>query len=125
MSRVLIVEDDQSLGKMYERIFGLNGDKVELINNGQIALSRLKDYKNKPDIVILDVIIPGMSGLDVLRNIKEDNNVSDIPVVVLTNSFNKDNEELMTSLGADLYLIKIDNDAKEVVEKVNKLLNKK
>lgn len=123
MKKVLIVEDDKYLGKMYKRAFSLNGHDVELITDGEEALRRLGDYGNKPDLVILDIIVPKVSGLDILRKIKDDSNIKDIPVAVLTNSLKKENEELMTSLGADLFLIKIEHDAKSIVEKANKLLN--
>jgi len=122
--KILLVEDDQQLSRMYERAFNFNDDLVEVTNNGQKALERLRNYENKPDVIILDIIVPGMSGLDILRNIKEDINIRDIPIVVLTNSLNKENEKLMISLGADLFLIKLDNEASDVVKKVTELLNK-
>ena len=124
MSKVLIVEDDKYLCRMYERAFALNGHQVECIMDGQKALDRLKEYENKPDVILLDVMVPTVNGIDILRNIKNDPNIKDIPVAVLTNSLNKENEELMISLGADLYIIKIENDIDEVLRKINKLLNK-
>lgn len=122
--KILIVEDDKYLGKMYERAFRLNDDSVEVITDGEEALKRLADYSNKPDVVLLDIIVPKVSGLDILRKVKEDANIKDVPVAIMTNSLKKENEELVTKLGADMYLIKMDNDVKSVVEKVNKLLNK-
>ena len=92
--------------------------------DGQKALDRLKEYENKPDIILLDVMVPRVNGIDILRNIKDDPNIKYIPVAVLTNSLKKENEELMTSLGADLYIIKIENDINEILRKINKLLNK-
>ena len=124
MSKVFIVEDDNYLCKMYKRAFTLDGHVVECIVDGQEALNRLKDYNNKPDVVLLDIMIPKVNGIDILRSMKDDPGLKDIPVAILTNSLKKENEELMTSLGADLYLIKMDYDAKEIVEKINKLLKK-
>lgn len=121
---MLIVEDDKYLGKMYQRAFGLGGYEVEWITDGQEGLNRLKDYNNKPDVILLDIMLPKMTGIDVLRNIKDDPNIRDIPVAILTNSLKKENEELMKSLGASLYIIKMENDTKTILQKINKLLNK-
>ena len=74
MSKVLIVEDDKYLCRMYERAFTLNGHQVECIMDGQKALDRLKEYENKPDVILLDVMVPRVNGIDILRNIKDDLN---------------------------------------------------
>ena len=123
MHRVFIVEDNKDMANMYERLFKLHGYEVAIAGDGVEALGNLRQAREKPDIIILDVILPKMSGLDVLRTMKNDKELKDIPVVILTNSFNETNENLFLKNGASLYLVKIENDTKSVIEKVEKLLS--
>lgn len=122
MRKILIIEDDQELSRMYERAFQLNGYDVELVFDGKEAIEKITHMPEKPAVVILDVLIPTISGLDVLRTIKQNENLKHIPVIVLTNSFKKENAGLFLSLGANSYVIKIENDPKHIVQKVNQLL---
>ena len=124
MHSVFIVEDNKDLGRMYERAFHLNNFEVELAFDGAAALERLKTMQRKPSVILLDIMVPTMSGIDVLRAIKQDDTLKHIPVVILTNSLKKDNTDLFLTLGASAYIIKLENDAKDVVDRVAKLLIK-
>ena len=123
MRKVFIVEDNKDLCNMYERLFKLHGHEVTVASDGLDALDKLRQVKTKPAVILLDVILPKMSGLDVLRALKNDEELKNIPVVILTNSFNETNENLFLAQGASLYLVKIENDIIDVIEKVNKLLS--
>ena len=123
MKKVLIVEDDQELSRMYERVFRLHGYSVEVIADGKEALERMQKAPDMPNAVILDVMIPSMSGIDVLRAVKQDERIKNVPVIILTNSFNKESEGLFLSLGANAYLVKLDTKAQDVVRKVEQLLS--
>ena len=110
---------------MYERTFRMNGYEVVCAYDGEEALQKLKAPESLPSVILLDVIIPKISGLDVLRSIRKDPRFDNVPVVVLTNSFAEENEEQFMTLGADLYLVKIKYQAKEVLEKVEALVKKR
>ncbi len=122
MQKILIIEDDQELSRMYERAFRLSGYEVELAFDGKEAIEKVTHTPEKPALILLDILIPTVSGLDVLRTIKQDENSKQIPVIVLTNSFKKENADLFLSLGASLYLVKMDHDPKHIVQKVNQFL---
>jgi len=124
MHTVFIVEDNKDLSRMYERAFRLNNFEVEVAFDGAVALERLQTMKGKPSVILLDIIMPNMSGIDVLRAIKQDDTLKHIPVAILTNSLKKENTELFLSLGASAYIIKLENDAKDVVDRIAKLLTK-
>lgn len=122
MQKIFIVEDNQELSRMYERTFRLGGYEVELAFDGKEAIEKVTRMSEKPAAILLDVLIPTVSGLDVLRTIKQDESLKQIPVVVLTNSFKKENADLFLSLGASLYIVKMENDPQHIVQKVNQLL---
>lgn len=125
MNRILIVEDDIYVSRMYTRVFQASGFEVEAIADGQAALNRLSVHDSLPSAILLDIIMPRMSGLDLLQGIKRDPALAKVPVIVLTNAFVKEYEEQFMSAGADLYLIKIENAPKEVVDKVTDIIKKK
>ena len=123
--KVLIVEDDNEIGKMLERAFRLSGYETTLLLDGESAIEYLRSVDELPSAIIMDVIMPKMSGIDLLRTIKEENNLKNIPIMVLTNSFLKENAEQFISLGADMYLVKIEHKANEIVDKIKHLIDNK
>jgi len=122
--RVFLVEDNLEVSRMYERAFRLRGHEVELAYDGETALEKIRRAEVPPEAIILDVMIPHMNGVDVLREIRKDQKLAQVPVVMLTNSFHKDDEAIFLDLGADMYLVKIDNQSKEIVEKIEALIVK-
>lgn len=124
MSRILIVEDDVFVSRMYGRVFRTAGFEVETAGDGVVALARLaKDPV--PSAILLDVMMPNMGGFELLQNIKKDARLKNMPVAVITNSFVQEDEKHFLELGADMYLIKIENSSKEIVSKIESLINKK
>lgn len=124
MNKVFLVEDDEYNSRMYERAFRLHGCEVEVFSSGKIALQRLYEIDEKPKVVITDAILPEMSGKDLIRSIRQEEKFKSILIVVLTNSFSKEDADIFLSLGADLYLIKVDHNSKDVVEQVHALVNR-
>ena len=122
MPSAFVIEDNPELCRMYERVFHLDGYSVEIVSDGKVALDRLKEMKEKPSVVLLDGVLPSLSGSDVLREMKVYPTLLHIPVVILTNSFRQDDEKLFLSLGASLFLIKFDTEVKDVLKKVNILI---
>jgi DNA-binding response OmpR family regulator len=123
--KVLIVEDNKEIGKMLERVFRISGFETSLAEDGELALNYLRKSEKLPDAIILDIIIPKISGIDLLRIIKEETNLKNIPVMVLTNSFLEENAAQFLALGADMYLIKMDHDPVDIVDKITKLIESK
>ena len=121
-TRILIIEDDTFIMDMYRTKFEMAGYKVLMAEDGNKGIKMIKE--NKPDIVILDVVMPQMDGFEVLKTIKKDSNLKDIPVILLTNLGQKENIEDGLKLGADDYVIKAHFTPEEVVGKVEKVLRK-
>lgn len=121
LKHVLLVEDDTFLANIYKTKFEMEGFKVTVAENGEIGLDEAK--KKKPDIVLLDVLLPKMDGFTVLKHMKEDASVANIPVILLTNLGQKDDVEKGLELGAVDYLIKAHFKPSETVAKVKKALH--
>ncbi len=124
MAKLFLAEDDPLMSRMYERALRLGGHEVELAHDGEAALTQLKAATPKPDLIVLDIMMPKMSGFDVLKNIKEDQALKNIPVVLLTNLAGKDDAQKGTDMGAALYMVKSDYNPKQVVEQLEGVLGK-
>jgi len=119
---IYLVEDDPLISRVYERLFKLSGFDLEVVADGELAIENLKTITRKPDVFILDIMMPKVSGLDVLVFIKQNSDLKDIPVIMFTNLFSKDEVTQATKMGAALYLVKSENNPTEVVEKISKFL---
>jgi DNA-binding response OmpR family regulator len=117
---ILIVEDDVFLADLYKTKFTLEGFKVSVAYDGEKGLEAVK--KVMPDIVLLDLVLPKLSGFDILKAVKADKETKDIPVILLTNLSQKSDVETGLKLGANDYLIKAHFMPSEVVEKIKKLV---
>jgi len=118
--KILVVEDDSFLAGMYLTKFGLEGFDVELASDGKDGLKKAKEWK--PDLILLDIVLPIVDGFTVLEKLRGDADAKDIPVVLLTNLGQKSDVERGLSLGAADYLIKAHFMPSEVIEKVKRLL---
>lgn len=118
--KILIIEDDEFLSKMYATKLDLDGFVVSEANNGLAGLKMIQ--KEKPDLVLLDLNLPEMDGFEVLRQMKESADTNDIPVLVLTNYAQKDNIDKCLNLGAADYLIKAHFVPAEVIAKIKNIL---
>jgi len=123
MIHVLIVEDDVFLAEIYQKKFEMEGFKVSMVNNGEKGLVDIK--KKKPDIVLLDILLPKLDGFAVLEAAKADSATKNIPIILLTNLGQKDDVQRGLEEGAVDYLIKTHFKPSEVVDKVRKVLQKK
>lgn len=124
MTRIVIIEDNEELSRMYERAFRLHGHEVVLFSDGAAAQKDLSTMDPLPVAIIMDIILPGMSGLDLLRAVRLDTRFVAVPIAMLTNSFVMENEKQFLELGADLYMVKIEHEARAVVEKMDALIKK-
>jgi DNA-binding response OmpR family regulator len=119
---IFLVEDDQFLSDMYRTKFELSGYEVPHAEDGDSALRMIRE--TKPNLILLDIVIPKKSGFDVLKEIKSDPETKSIPVVLLTNLSQKDDVDKGFELGAEDYVIKAHFTPAEVVGKVEKVLKK-
>jgi CheY-like chemotaxis protein len=122
MAILFIAEDDPLMSRMYERAFRLGGHALSIAHDGEEALDLLQKTEEKPAVILLDVMMPKMNGFDVLRKVKEDPKLKEIPVILLTNLAGDQDAEKGLSLGAVLYLIKSQYTPKQVVEKVEEII---
>lgn len=120
--KILLVEDDPFLLSMYSVKFELEGFTVMTAEDGEKGLNMAK--KEEPDIILLDIMLPKMDGFEVLKELKKDEKMKKIPVILLTNLSQKKEVSQGLSLGADDYLIKAHFMPSEVVEKILKVINK-
>lgn len=121
--RVLIVEDDQFLRELLDRKLKAEGFNVQTTIEGESALTQVKEFK--PEIVLLDIILPGVDGFSILEQLKSDAEVSNIPVVMLSNLGQKDDVDKGMKLGAVGYLVKAHFTPGDIVNKVNEVLKLK
>ncbi|EKD46741.1 MAG: Two component transcriptional regulator, winged helix family [uncultured bacterium] len=119
--KILIVEDDMFIRDIYQVKFFQEGFDVTTAEDGIKALEILETMT--PDIILLDIIMPYMNGMEVLKKIKENDVLKKIPVIMLTNISEKEKVTEGTELGISDYIIKSHFTPSEVVHKVNALLN--
>lgn len=120
MATILLVDDDKLMIKMYQGKFEDDGYKVEVAINGEEGLA--KTLELKPDLILLDIMMPKVNGLDMLKKLKEKDETKKIPVILLTNVGGEGDAKYGLSLGAVAYLVKAHYDAKDVVKKVKEIL---
>lgn len=120
---VLIIEDDDFLKSMITQRLKTEGFEVAGAAEGKIAFGLIKD--EMPTLIILDLLLPGADGFQILREIRQDTRLQGVPVVVLSNLGEPENIDKAKVLGADDYLIKAHFTLGEIIEKVNQLVLKK
>ena len=120
--KILIVEDDEFLLQMYSTKLELEGFKVLEAMNGLQGLKTAQ--KEKPDLILLDLNLPELSGFEVLSNLKRDEETKAIKVLILTNYSQKEDIDRCLELGADDYLIKAHFVPSEVISKIKVILEK-
>lgn len=119
---ILLVEDDAFVSDIYQTKLGQEDFTVKTAENGLKAVKILE--KQVPDLILLDIVMPYMDGMEVLKKLKENEKWKDIPVILLTNLSEKEKVEEGVSMGANDYLIKSHFTPAEVVDKVKTLLQR-
>lgn len=114
--KVLIVEDEETLSQMYSMKFEKEGFEVAAALDGQEAVEKAGGFK--PDIILLDVILPKIDGFSVLEQLKADKAIAKAPVIMLTNLGQSEDVEKGKKLGAVDYLVKANCTPMDVVNKV-------
>jgi len=119
---VLLVEDEKMLSSMYTTKFTKEGYNLIQAFDGEEGLTKAKNQK--PDLILLDIIMPKLDGFVVLKALKEDPILKNVPVILLTNLGQDEDIKKGKELGADDYFIKANHTPAEVVEKVQSFFEK-
>ena len=114
--KILLVEDDTTLGEVYQARLELEGFDVKQVNNGEDALSTAVEYR--PDLILLDAMMPKISGFDVLDILRNTPETTNIRVIMLTALSQPKDKERAESLGVDDYLEKSQVVIGDVVDRV-------
>jgi CheY-like chemotaxis protein len=120
MKTILFIEDESALQKTFGEIIKNEGYEIISALNGEDGLKLAK--VKKPDLILLDLVLPKIHGFDVLKQLKSDPETKEIPVIVLTNLEEIGNVEKAIELGATTYLVKAQYSLPEVIEKIKKTL---
>ncbi len=123
--KIFITDDDKFLLDMYAVKFTERGYTVETAFNGKEMLERLQSGAAKPDACLIDIVMPGMDGFELLAKLKEGNLVPGAPVIILSNLGQKEDIERGLSLGASGYIVKANATPTEVVNRLEEIINQK
>ena len=125
-NEILLIEDEMPAVAIYEKVFRKAGFKIKSLMTGEEALSELKKIKKKgegkPKLILLDLILPDMNGIEILKEVKSEEETKDIPVVILTNYKDPGVEQTGENLGAKTYIVKTDITPDKIVSTVEKYL---
>ncbi len=121
-TKILIIEDDKFLRELISHKITKEGFMVEEAADGEEGLEKIK--KLKPNLILLDLILPGIDGFEVLKRLKEDISLSFIPVIILSNLGQREDIEKSLRLGAVDFLVKAHFTPDEIVSKIKNVLEK-
>lgn len=120
MAKILVVEDDMNLQRTLIEYLKKENFETLGASNGEDGVILAK--KEKPDLILLDIVLPRKNGYEVIKELKSDDNTLKIPIVLLTNLGSYSDVEKALDLGATTYLVKADYKLEEVVAKIKEIL---
>lgn len=120
MAKVAIIEDDLAIAQMYRLKFEAEGYKVEIAENGKLGLQLCEDMK--PDIVLLDLMMPEMNGDEMLEKLRKTEWGKDTKVIVLTNVGEQEAPEKLKGLNVSAYIVKAEMTPRQVADLVKQQL---
>lgn len=113
---ILVVDDEKLISKALTKKLSDEGFKVEVAFDGEQALQEAN--KTKPDLILLDIIMPKLDGISVLKTLKASDETKNIPVIILSNLYDdKKVEEVLNSGGTD-YLVKVEHTLADIIARV-------
>lgn len=120
--KILIVEDEKEISWVWKEELKTKNHKIKIAEDGEEALKLAKSFC--PDIILLDMLLPKKSGLDVLKELKTDADLKNVPVVVLSNLADDEDIKMALISGAVDYFVKTQHSIYEVIEKIQKYIVK-
>jgi CheY-like chemotaxis protein len=118
--KILLVEDEEIMIDILQRKLSKEGYEIFVARDGEEGLKKMREMEPKPDLILLDIIMPKMGGFEVMEEMKKDEKLKDIPVIVISNSGQPVELDRAKKLGAKDWLIKTEFDPNEVLEKVKR-----
>lgn len=120
--KILLVEDEEIMIDLLQKKLTKEGYEISVAKDGEEGLKAMREVK--PDLILLDIIMPKIGGFEVMEEMGKDKNLKDIPVIVISNSGQPVEIDKAQKLGAKDWLIKTEFDPQEVVDKVVKQIGK-
>lgn len=120
MKTILLVEDDPFLIDIYATKLKEANFEVGIVKDGGLVLEKLKEMK--PDLILLDIVLPNFDGWEILRQIKNNSKFKQLKIIILSNLGQRSDIEKGLSLGATKYIIKARYTPSQVVEEIKKIL---
>ncbi len=121
MSKILIIEDDPFLLKLYDEILTSAGYSIEKAEDGNTGKKKITTAK--PDLLLLDIMLPKMNGLDLLEEVRANPETKDLKVVIVTNLSSESDRERAQKLGVSKYMIKTEYDPNQIVEAIREIVS--
>lgn len=122
MNKILIIEDEEILAKVLEEKLEKHGFSAKIATDGLSGWEMTKDFK--PDLILLDLMLPKKDGFEYLKDLKADHNMSRVPVIVLSNLSEDENIKKALKMGVQDYFVKAEHPVNEVIEKVTNALRR-
>jgi len=119
----VLVEDDSLMSSILATHLIKEGFAIVSVTNGTQAFERIQ--AEQPSIVLLDIVLPGVDGFNVLQKLKQEESTKSIPVLILSNLGSEEEIQRGMDLGAEAYLVKANSMVEEITSKVREILNKK
>lgn len=119
--KILLVEDDDALANVYMTRLEAEGFETRRVSNGEDALAAAQDFK--PDLILLDVMMPKVSGFDVLDILRNTPQTANVKIIILTALSQESDRERAKTLGADDYLVKSQVVIADVIDRIKQQLN--
>lgn len=121
MVRIAIVEDDPTISQMYRMKFEVEGFDIRMAKNGRVGVEVVKDFK--PDVILLDLQMPEVDGLEALEMIRKNEESKTTPVVILTNLGEEEAPPEIHMLGVHSYIVKANFTPRQVVAHVKEIID--
>jgi len=119
-NKILVIEDDKFLKKIYQTKLAFEGYEATIASNGEEGLEAIK--RDKPDLILLDLLMPIKNGFEVLEEINKDKSLSSIPVIVASNLGQEADRQRIEGFGVKDFIVKSDITIQGIIDKIKKLL---
>lgn len=119
--KILVVDDDSNLTRLYEAALTARGYRVVVANNGEVALTLAE--KEKPDLILMDVMMPAIHGLHVLDILKATPETKDAKIIMLTALGDEETKQKALDTGAVDYIVKSQSNMGEILERIGRVLS--
>lgn len=114
--KILLIEDHPETIDIYKTLFKKEGFNLEIIDSGKRAKEKIENLKEKPSLILLDLMLPEVNGVELLQIIRNNSDTNNIPVIIFTNYTDPEQKEGIEKLGVEKFIIKTDQTPLEFVE---------